>query len=320
MANESTFMAGATNDYAYHWLNWDEDYSTASCAFGYYKADVERSEEGAMRFLNVTIPKDTSVNLAKLMFRIDNHEGGGVKFKVYGIDEDNTANFSSYPFNRAKTTASTSVEWGSPSSGSWAEIDVQGIVNEIVSRASWSSGNAMGFFFSDNGTSTSQTNDVWDNKGQGLDSYLVIRTSAEPDFTPTPITVDAPTFPTTGNQGIKIAKPGISVLEATEDQLYFTTRKKVFKVKQEGSTITTEMTISIPHGLSYKPAFLTYVKDSEKGFYRYKLPRITYYEDPENDVTGYVQSQSSNIVVTTFNALLHEAEVYYYIFIDPLEE
>lgn len=125
----------------------------------------------ALRFTDVAIPKNATIVSAQLS--VVKEYGGGtgdLKFDTYGIDEDNTANFSSNPMGRSQTTATTYV--GANITNTRFDVNVKSIVEEITTRNGWASGNAMGFIFR---TFNPSTDDLYleDDIG-GSSSYLTI--------------------------------------------------------------------------------------------------------------------------------------------------
>lgn len=131
------------------------------------------STDGALRFVNIDIPQGTTINSATLYAAVE--EGGAsgtsVNLNIFGIDEDNTSNFSSSPMGRSQTSASTNYV-SAPGVGSHASITVTNQVQEIINRGGWSSGNAMGFLVFNNGSSSDNNFD--DQFGIGIESYLSI--------------------------------------------------------------------------------------------------------------------------------------------------
>jgi len=95
-----------------------------------------------------------------------------MKIKTYGIDEDNTADFSSSPMGRDETTSVTTQNVSVPSAGNYFGINVRDQVAEITTRSGWSSGNSLGFKIFDNGSPDS----VWteDDQPTGINSRLEI--------------------------------------------------------------------------------------------------------------------------------------------------
>lgn len=108
---------------------------------------------GAIRFTSVTIPQGSSISSAVLSYFTEFESTGEpnvVYSRVYGIDEDNTATFTSSPMSRTSTSASTDDTCPLPSG--YHDVSVTAIVQEIINRAGWASGNALGFKLYDNGS------------------------------------------------------------------------------------------------------------------------------------------------------------------------
>lgn len=299
MANRYYYNQNNDNDNAAYEL--DGGYSGNGLAIiGKYEAAGQKSAKGAFRFINVTIPQGSTVSAATLKVAVSNREASGtLRSKTNGIKETNTGAFSSSPFGRTQTTAQTTRDSGVPSLGTTYDIDVTSIVNEIVGQGGWSSGNAMGFFVDNNGS------DDHTYVGDGnLDTLLEVQLSALPDFTPTPSTIAAPTFPNLSSYGIKVSMPGVNVQDAAEDELYFTTRKKQLRVALEEEILNV---FTKAHSLGYAPCVLAYFNDTGK---KYLMNR----QIGPVEVGNYVASNASNVIFSNNTGV----SIYYYMFIDPL--
>lgn len=317
MANELQFFHTQNSDDM--WTELATSYSLAGLlGIGNNYNGSDRSYKCAVRFQNITVTG--SIDYAGLYYwtqydgRDESPRDGEWKFVIYGIDEDNTSSFGSAPFGRSKTTAyNNSDNSDEPETGTWKEITVTSAVNEVLTRGGFSSGNAVGLIIEDNGSGKNK---------YALDQtdklpVLVIRKTAVSDLTPTPKTVSAPTFRATDSYGLKISYPGYSVLEATEDQTYYTSRKDHFKIVAEGKITTTGGVVyTIAHGQSYKPFARAYFK-SISSSKRYKMPRFLPggQVDPDSDTTdGQIEVDGTNVRILTTDS----AEVYYYIYVDEL--
>jgi len=255
---------------------------------------------GAFRFEDVIVPQGSTVNAGEFKFYVKakgTGSSGTLRLKVYGIDEDDTADFSSSPFGRTKTSASVTYSGVMPGTGNYVNFGISSIVNEIVQRAGWSSGNALGLIVEDDGSDVN----YWIEDDS--DSILSVRVNAEPDFTPTPVTVSAPTFPSSTDYGIRISQPSIDVKTATEPELYFTTRKKELRINEEKIIGTAT---SFAHGLSYAPCVLGYNIDGSAN--------INIMNFPSNLVSVEPYIASDGTVVK----LYPDQGAYVYVFIDPL--
>lgn len=315
MANSVTVTPGSSNDM---WFNLGGLNEPGRINVGYnsYFGTIK----GALRFQNIQIARySTGIDAHVKIYSQEKIGSANIYVKVWGIDEDNTSSFSSDPMGRSKTSAYNTHQ-ANPDTGSYFDIGVGSIIEEIVGRSGWNSGNSIGFIFEDNGTTTSESTYIYDNWSDPIDSYLDYRVGGEPNFTPTPKSVSAPTFPGTDSFGLKISYPGYSVFDATEDELYFTTHKRTHKIKSENVfTSTAGVTYNIAHGLGYIPFAMVYVKETGSNK-RYKIPRYipeALYQDQFGSLdttNGTVQVDSTNLKITTTS----NCEVYYRIFYDQI--
>lgn len=263
------------------------------------------STNGALRFINLVIPQGSSISSAYLLYKYSGVGGSGTwKFIAYGIDEDNTADFSSYPFGRTRTSALNTYNEGQPTSGGTKTMDVKSILEEIVGRGGWSSGNAVGFIFDNDGSDSGVYALADDNL-----SYLVYRVASEPNFTPTPTTVIAPSLPTPKDYGFKIAKPGVNVLTASEENLFYSTNKLQFKVITQQQITTSANPHVITHNLGYKPFAEAFAKSGSVWI------RCPYLGLDANYATPYIEITSTELKIHVAIGTV----VYYYIFLDQLE-
>ena len=277
--------------------------SSGPCAVGNGMWVSGSRVKGGLRFTSIAV--SGSVNWAEIKYVYggsNNENSGDWKFYVYGIDEDNTGSFSSNPFGRTHTSNRLDINQGGggPQYPGSTSFNVTSIFNEIVTRGGWSSGNAMGFLFENNGSST----DVYASASTSS-SYLVYRQSAEPNFKPTPKSVTAPSLPDALDYGIKISKPGINVLEATEEELFYTSRRDQLKVYMEGEVDITGTTKTIAHNLGYKPFVMMFIKENGLSVWK---------KYPSFGTTGFYVD-GTNLYI---DGLVSGDKIYYYIFIDQL--
>lgn len=121
---------------------------------------------GAVRFGSVAVPKNSTIYDARLEVESIQRVGSNQMYwACYGIDEDNTGDFSSNPIGRPKTSYRHRPE-GNPSNGSGISWGVTGAMQEIVNRSGWSSGNNMGFLCVEDGDGLSPSgNSIWSDIG-----------------------------------------------------------------------------------------------------------------------------------------------------------
>ncbi|MBA7491643.1 hypothetical protein ES702_02191 [subsurface metagenome] len=113
--------------------------------------------KGAWRWRNVNIPKGAQIISAYL--KVYGHPTDITRTlysAIYGIDEDNTSSFTTDPFGRVKTTAK--VDWDdvwTHFTDSWeSSPDISAVIQEIINRPGWASGNTLGLFWEYDGPGT----------------------------------------------------------------------------------------------------------------------------------------------------------------------
>jgi len=108
----------------------------------------------AIRFDDVYIAQGQSVTAADFEWRhVTTTSGADIKFKIWGIDQDNTDSFNDYGDASGKPrTDAYREKTQSPGTNFNFGDDWRSLVQEIVNRGGWSSGNNMGFIFNDNGS------------------------------------------------------------------------------------------------------------------------------------------------------------------------
>lgn len=128
-----------------------------------------------IRFPNVTIPKSATIVSASLLLRLkllSCAATGNCSNSVKGEDADNAAVFdetnSEDISDRTPTTAA--VGWNEDSNAAvngypTASINVKSIVEEITTRAGWSSGNAMAFLINTASYGKTTSIQIWSNEG-----------------------------------------------------------------------------------------------------------------------------------------------------------
>lgn len=126
----------------------DDGYEFAS-AWTNNDTSLFQGEQGGVaqlgiRFAGVAIPQGSTINSASLVFTTDIDNTAGPYGTLHGAADDNLAQWSEggiEPSNVSRTTASVSLTKANLPLG----YDVAAIVQEIVNRLGWVSGNALAF-------------------------------------------------------------------------------------------------------------------------------------------------------------------------------
>ena len=143
------------------------------------------------RWTGASIPQAATINSATITLYAAGVNGGTTAKSIwYGEAADNAATFSNTtankPEGRAHTTASTAKDfatanWGTVGYNSGDTIDVTSIVQEIINRAGWASGNAIVIVATDNGSANTSyighsTYDRAIDRGAKLDVTYTVST------------------------------------------------------------------------------------------------------------------------------------------------
>jgi type IV pilus assembly protein PilY1 len=156
---------------------------------------------GGMRFTVVTIPKNATIDNAKLTFIARSSDNGSIcKTEISGEKIANALTFgTSADFdtrrNNSRTTAV--VQWDSI--GAWVagstydSPDITSIIQEIVNQATWASGNALVLFWDDFANRSTGTDSVRSAKSydQSTTECVLLTVNYHTVAAPTVTTQDA---------------------------------------------------------------------------------------------------------------------------------
>ena len=154
-----------------------------------------------IRFNSVNVPQGTTITNAYIQFTADSSPGDAtaITLTVNGEDTDNSATFDSGTTNdisdRTTTTASVSwspSQWSAGSSGSAEQTsDIKTVIQEIVDRSGWSSGNSLSIIISEGSGSGLRRAESYDGAANSepelfitykIDQHLVSRYDNDQGF------------------------------------------------------------------------------------------------------------------------------------------
>lgn len=109
--------------------------------------------DGGLRWQSVNIAQAMSITSAKLSLYMHT-DTGTLSANIRGIDEDNTATWSSgsRPSQRTKTSATITANeanWNNWATDGWIDIDITSVIQEIIDRGGWSANNALAVVIED---------------------------------------------------------------------------------------------------------------------------------------------------------------------------
>lgn len=224
-------------------------YYTNFINLGYYASDDARI--GVFRFNNVTIPGTATINSAKLTLYRASSLTGTYNHIIRGVDEDDTASFSSDPTGRPTTSASANWSFTNWTAGTTKDTsDFASVIQEIIDRAGWASGNDLGIFIYSAITGDTGSYEVRDySESTTLCALLTIEytdivspsaslspssslspspsrslspsSSVSVSMSPSPSSSPSPSPGPTPNQAVlKIAKPGVNAMTNSDPEKF----------------------------------------------------------------------------------------------------
>lgn len=138
-----------------------------------------------IRFPSVLIPQGSTITNAYITFTADEADSDSVTLSIYGEDIDDSPLFTTASTNVSSRTSTTAtVSWASPASWTvgqeYQTPDISTVIEEIVGRVGWASGNALSILVdhvSGSGRRVAESLDV-----AGLEPVLTI------EYIPAPFT------------------------------------------------------------------------------------------------------------------------------------
>jgi len=115
------------------------------------KHELGKKKYVGLRFLNVQIPQGATINYADVEFKASDSDNEATHVQIRGEDTDDAARFTATDGDISNRTRCGSVNWNSipnwTKNESYQTPDLASIIQAIVDRAGWSSGNALVILF-----------------------------------------------------------------------------------------------------------------------------------------------------------------------------
>ena len=138
------YQVGAGDDDAYE--NQDDTNFTLTGAVDQSaSASIDVRSISGHRFTSVTVPKGADIVTATLQLYVYSASWDDINVDIHGEDADNAVDFAADAdtINRVRTTASVAWVTDSLGTGFKSSPDIKTVIQEIVNRGSWASGNAI---------------------------------------------------------------------------------------------------------------------------------------------------------------------------------
>lgn len=151
---QQTFAVRQSQDDAEEWLDTHQVTLTFSDAF--YGVYTSHNTMIGLRFQDISLPQGSVIVHAYIQFRAYRSDSAATSLTIAGVAEDNTEAFTTGASNVSNRPGTATVAWNNVAAwtgGShYTSPDIKDIVQAIVSRPGWQTGNAMGFKIQGAGT------------------------------------------------------------------------------------------------------------------------------------------------------------------------
>lgn len=129
--------------------------------------DSTSTDTVGMRFTGLGVPQGRTITNAYIQFQADERDSGSVSLTIRGQDIDDAPTFTSASGNiTSRTATSASVAWSPLAWNTRGQAgldqrtpDISSIIQEIVDRSGWSSGNDLVIVITGTGTRTAESYD-----------------------------------------------------------------------------------------------------------------------------------------------------------------
>jgi len=278
----ATFYVGTGNNDGSKQAGGSWDYTSNEFYNGILFGDAHTS---VIRFSSVTIPQGSTINSATLKgYTSSANISGTVRMKIYGIDEDNTATLTSDPTGRTKTTAAA--DWDisiNPGTASHTSPSIVSVLQEIVNRGGWLSGNSLGFIIVDDGSDSNKEQGWYSYEGDSNKDFELIVTWTAPASTTTSTSTSTSTsssstssssttsfwVPSSDHMVALVTKEKKHIFSDVLNDFYLDSQYPLLKVHSYGTFTTSILgTKTITHSLGYIPyvlVFSQYADDNGAG-------------------------------------------------------
>ncbi len=213
-----------------------------------------------LRFQNVQVPPGAKIENAYVVFKAGVKDTQAVTLEVYGEASDDAQTFSaaSSPSRRTKTSATSA--W---TPGSWAvgqlyqTPDLASVIQEVVSRGGWQSGNALALFV-DGSSSAGERSAIAFGSPNGSAPELVLTYSE--GGAPAPASAAPTPAITSGTLTLTVADAKDDAEEASS----VTTTGKALDFSQNRQTVGLRFTgVGLPQGAKVKTATISFTAISD---------------------------------------------------------
>ncbi|RSC95095.1 Ig-like domain-containing protein [Tenacibaculum singaporense] len=181
-----TSIINSINDDAEQYESSGQMYMNSSDLELVYDGSSKGNQHVGMLFRNLNIPANATITNAYIQFTTDETNSGSTSLAIKVQDSSNAPDITSQSYNiTSRSYYSQSVAWN-PSS--WSSVgasgtaqrtpDLKSLVQYVVNKSNWNSGNSMMFYISGTGERTAES---YDGSSASAPKLIVTYSTGSPD-------------------------------------------------------------------------------------------------------------------------------------------
>lgn len=209
--------------------------------------DVKRGQQlVGVRFDKLAIPQGAKVKRAEVRFTADEADRGAIKLKVYADDSDNAARFEEKRRNLSRRSATSAKVTWQPKD--WRKVgehggkqftpDIAPLLQEVVNRRGWRSGNAFAVLFSSESKSSKRVAESYrGNKRAAPQLYVEYVPSSAGPSAPAPAPSPEPTPVAKAKSALYVSPKGSDANDGRSAKKPLKTLGRAAKLVKPGDTV-----------------------------------------------------------------------------------
>ena len=212
-----------------------------------------------LRFQNLQVPPGVKIENAYLVFKAGINDAEAVSLNLYGEASNNADTFSTAKNNLSRRTKTSAMSAWNP--GSWAvgktyqTPNLASVVQEIVGRSGWQSGNALALFVDGSSSAGERSAVAFGNPYGAAPELVVTYTGGDTRATAPALSGGPVAAATSGTLTLKLADPK----DDAEEGSSLTTTGKALDFSQNRQTVALRFTsVSLPQGAKIKAATVSF--------------------------------------------------------------
>ena len=167
-------------------------FDSSDLELGYDDFDNQRNQTVGLLFRGLSIPQGATITNAYVRFTADGSSSGSVSLRISGHDTNSGTAFSNATYHLTNLPKTVAVDWSLSSwssSNTYNTPDIKSVIQQIVNRGGWASGNNIRIIIQDiSGNSNYRKAYAYNESASRAAELVVTYTICSPEI-PSPVFV-----------------------------------------------------------------------------------------------------------------------------------